>query len=98
MNATLFDLFDPPLSRDQCEALQGIVGEILEGTGRKPAYVWSRFNRHFKVGGYRQLPQSRHEEAVDYLLSMAIVPDIQGLSGDYRIHVEKGRITSMEAV
>lgn len=38
------------------------------------ANIWSRFNNHFRLGSYKQLPQSRLSEAVDYLMRLEVTP------------------------
>lgn len=47
--------------------LQAIVSTISPD-GKKKAMVWSRFNRHFKIAKYNQLPCSQIEEAKRYLI------------------------------
>lgn len=47
--------------------LQAIVSTISPD-GKKKAMVWSRFNRHFKIAKYSQLPCSQIEEAKRYLI------------------------------
>ena len=39
--------------------------------------VWSRFNNHFRIARYSQLPQARMSEAVTYLTRMDILPPAQ---------------------
>ena len=41
-----------------------------EVQGRARAELWTRFNRHFKIAEYAQLPASRMAEARDYLIEM----------------------------
>ncbi len=34
--------------------------------------IWSRFNDHFRLGSYKQLPQSKMAEAVEYLVKLEV--------------------------
>ena len=38
--------------------------------GKARAEIWTRFNRHFKIAEYAQLPACRMPEARDYLIEM----------------------------
>lgn len=38
--------------------------------GKQRSYAWSRFNRHFKLGGYKQLPADQCDEALAYIAQM----------------------------
>lgn len=38
--------------------------------GRKRPYAWSRFNNHFRIASYKDLPASRFEEACEYITTM----------------------------
>ena len=74
---------DAPLTPDQQYTLQTIVRAKVEalpleqqGKGRYPQ-VWSRFNNHFRIARYSQLPQSRMSEAVTYLTRMEVLPPAQ---------------------
>jgi anti-repressor protein len=58
----------------QQNALQQIIDRLAGGDNRKRPALWSRFNNHFKLGGYKQLPAVKFEEAAAYL---------EGLSGEY---------------
>lgn len=68
--------------------------------------IWSRFNDHFRLGSYKQLPQSKMADAVEYLVKLEVrekkeLPQQQALppSGDkyeaYMLEVEtaRGRIS-----
>lgn len=68
--------------------------------------IWSRFNNHFRLGSYKQLPQSKMADAVEYLVKLEVrekkeLPQQQALppSGDkyeaYMLEVEtaRGRIS-----
>jgi len=71
---------DAPLTPDQQCTLQALVKAkveaIPEANRPKGVYpqVWSRFNNHFRLGSYKQLPQARLSEAVDYLTRLEIKP------------------------
>ena len=71
---------DAPLTADQQCTLQAIVRAKVEALpapqqskGTYPK-VWSRFNNHFRIARYSQLPQARMSEAVTYLTRMEILP------------------------
>ena len=64
------------ITPDQQCTLQAIVRARVEGIpaerrskGLYPQ-IWSRFNNHFRLGSYKQLPQCRMSEAVAYLTRM----------------------------
>lgn len=40
--------------------------------GKNRPYAWSRFNNHFRLSRYRDLPASRFEEACAYIPTMAL--------------------------
>lgn len=71
---------DAPLTPDQQCTLQAIVRAKVEALPleqqNKGTYpkVWSRFNNHFRIARYSQLPQARMSEAVTYLTRMEILP------------------------
>lgn len=49
------------------------VGMLPKPLQRKAyAEIWTRFNRHFHIAEYKQLPCSRMDEARDFLLSMQV--------------------------
>lgn len=71
---------DAPLTPDQQCTLQAIVKAKVEGIpaaqrskGLYPQ-IWGRFNNHFRLGSYKQLPQRRMSEAVTYLTRMEVTP------------------------
>lgn len=64
---------DAPLSPDQQCTLQAMVKALVERGGIYAA-IWSRFNNHFRLGSYKQLPQSRMSDAVDYLMRFEVAP------------------------
>jgi hypothetical protein len=64
---------DTPITPDQQCTLQALVKALVEKGGIY-AQIWSRFNNHFRLGSYKQLPQSRMSEAVDYLMRLEVEP------------------------
>ena len=74
---------DAPLTPDQQCTLQAIVRAKVEALPleqqNKGTYpkVWSRFNNHFRIARYSQLPQARMSEAVTYLTRMEVLPPAQ---------------------
>lgn len=64
---------DAPITPDQQCTLQAMVRALVEKGGHYAA-IWSRFNNHFRLGSYKQLPQSRMSEAVDYLMRFEVAP------------------------
>lgn len=71
---------DAPLTPDQQCTLRALVKarieSIPEGQRPKGMYpqVWSRFNNHFRIARYAQLPQCRMSEAIEYLAQMDMTP------------------------
>lgn len=70
-------LNDAPISPEQRAELKLIVdtkaGMVPKAVQRR-AYkeIWTRFNRHFHIAEYKQLPCSHMDEARDFLLSMQV--------------------------
>ncbi|WP_005029224.1 BRO family protein [Bilophila wadsworthia] len=70
-------LNDAPISPEQRAELKLIVdskaGMVPKAVQRR-AYkeIWTRFNRHFHIAEYKQIPCSRMDEARDFLLSMQV--------------------------
>lgn len=68
---------DTPIGPADQNILQTIVrtkvGALLDAShkGGFPQ-IWSRFNDHFRLGSYKQLPQSKMAEAVAYLVKMEV--------------------------
>lgn len=68
---------DTPIGPADQNILQTIVrtkvGALLDAAhkGGFPQ-IWSRFNDHFRLGSYKQLPQSKMAEAVAYLVKMEV--------------------------
>lgn len=57
----------PTLSKAQIGILYNRVAEIASGSGTIRAQLWSRFQNHFKLSSYKDLPANRYEEALTYL-------------------------------
>lgn len=75
---------DVPLTPDQQCTLQAIVKAKIEALPREQRgglypKTWSRFNNHFRLAKYAQLPQSRLSEAVAYLTQLDVTEGRQGL-------------------
>lgn len=64
-------LAEAPITPDQQCTLKAMVKVLVEKGGIYAA-IWSRFNNHFRLGSYKQLPQSRMSEAVDYLMRFEV--------------------------
>lgn len=71
---------DAPITPDQQCTLQALVKARVESIPKaerpKGLYpqIWSRFNNHFRIARYCQLPQSRLSEAIAYLARMDLAP------------------------
>lgn len=71
---------DSPITPDQQCTLQALVKARVESIPKaerpKGLYpqIWSRFNNHFRIARYCQLPQSRLSEAIEYLTRMDLAP------------------------
>ena len=75
---------DAPLTPDQQCTLQAIVRAKVEALPREQRgglypKTWSRFNNHFRLAKYCQLPQSRLSEAVAYLTQLDMTEGKQAL-------------------
>jgi hypothetical protein len=64
----------------QQNALQQIVAKRAGESGGIRAYMWSRFNNHFALGSYKQLPATRFDEAVAYLEAMPMKGEAPALA------------------
>ncbi|BBL74205.1 hypothetical protein MishRS11D_13030 [Methylomagnum ishizawai] len=62
----------PAIGPAQQDALQQLVARRAEGDPKRIKYLWSRFNHHFKLGSYQQLPASEFGAAADYLESLPL--------------------------
>lgn len=71
---------DSPITPDQQCTLHALVKARVESIPKaerpKGLYpqIWSRFNNHFRIARYCQLPQSRLSEAIEYLTRMDLAP------------------------
>ena len=69
---------DAALTPDQQCTLQAVVRGKVESipADRRPRglypQIWSRFNNHFRLASYKQLPQSRLSEGIAYLMAMEL--------------------------
>ena len=69
---------DAALTPDQQCTLQAVVKGKVESipADRRPRglypQIWSRFNNHFRLSSYKQLPQSRLSEGIAYLMGMEL--------------------------
>ena len=69
---------DAALTPDQQCTLQAVVKGKVESipADRRPRglypQIWSRFNNHFRLASYKQLPQSRLSEGIAYLMAMEL--------------------------
>ena len=75
---------DAPRTPDQQCTLQAIVRAKVEALPREQRgglypKTWSRFNNHFRLAKYCQLPQSRLSEAVAYLTQLDMTEGKQAL-------------------
>lgn len=67
-----------PLTPAQCRHLHDVL-DAKVGTLPKEAHraayaeAWTRFNRHFRIAKYAQLPQEQFSDALAYLIGMKIV-------------------------
>ena len=56
----------------QQHELQQIVARRAQDSGKLRAEIWSRFDKHFRIARYSQLPASRFEEAKTYLETLIL--------------------------
>lgn len=68
---------DMPIGPADQNTLQAIVrakvAQMPEASSRGGfPQIWSRFNNHFRLGSYKQLPQSKMAEAVEYLVKLEV--------------------------
>ena len=72
---------DAPISPADQSILQALVRAKVEGISADKRgkglfpQIWSRFNNHFRLGSYKQLPQCRMAEAVTYLMGLELPAD-----------------------
>ena len=65
----------PTISPAQQRALQDAIAARFP-EGKQRPYAWSRFNNHFQLGSYKQLPADQCDEALAYIAQM---PGADGL-------------------
>jgi prophage antirepressor-like protein len=61
---------EPTINPAQQRQLQNAIAARFPDGKQRP-YAWSRFNNHFGLGSYKQLPAAKTEEALAYLAQMA---------------------------
>ena len=63
-----------PSQRHELKLIVDTKAGMVPKAVQRRAYkeIWTRFNRHFHIAEYKQLPCSRMDEARDFLLSMQI--------------------------
>jgi prophage antirepressor-like protein len=66
------------IAPEQAGELATLLAERFEGAER--AYAWSRFNNHFRIARYRELPATRYAEACAYLRALPKRLPAPGLS------------------
>ena len=59
----------PTITPAEQNQLQQAIRARFEGRANL-AYAWSRFNNHFQLGSYKQLPSCKVAEALDYIARM----------------------------
>lgn len=60
---------EPGITPAQQRQLQEAIAARFPD-GKKRPYAWSRFNNHFQLGSYKQLPTSKTDEALSYIATM----------------------------
>lgn len=64
----LKELPEPPtITKAQQGELFNLVGNKADSSDKPHAYFWSRFNKHFKLASYKNLPAEQFDEAMDYM-------------------------------
>ena len=57
------------ISKAQQGELSALIAERFP-SGKDRPYAWSRFNNHFRLASYKDLPSSRFDEACEYIKTM----------------------------
>ena len=57
------------ITTDQAGEIRTLIDERFPD-GRHRPYAWSRFNNHFRISGYKNLPAARFDEACAYIPTM----------------------------
>lgn len=60
---------EPAITPAQQNQLQQAIAARFPNGKNRP-YAWSRFNNHFSLGSYKQLPTSKVDEALAYIATM----------------------------
>lgn len=60
----------PTITKAQQGELATIIANKSDSSGKPRAYYWSRYQRHFKIAGYKDTPADLFDEARDYLLRL----------------------------
>lgn len=92
----LSDSFITPGQQAQLHALVDAKAGMMPKAERARAYaqIWTRFNRHFQIARYQQLPVSRMGEAIDYLVALRLdepreaMPALPAHAGLYRDRIK----------
>lgn len=83
--------------------MQGILFTLMSvqfPEGKDRPYAWSRFNNHFSINSYKNLPYEKYMDAFDYIPTMptkqhAALPDLTSAflppDGRYLVSFENGR-------
>lgn len=59
------------ITPEQKGELQRLIAQRFPEGKHRP-YAWSRFNNHFGIASYKDLPQRRFSEAVEYIKTMPL--------------------------
>lgn len=59
------------ITPEQKGELQRMIAQRFPEGKHRP-YAWSRFNNHFGIASYKDLPQRRFSEAVEYIKTMPL--------------------------
>lgn len=88
--------------------LKGIVDAKLSTypasvQGKARAEIWTRFNRHFRIAEYAQLPASRMAEARDYLIelevkALKVLPSASPALTDFPADMHTGRKDALKKI
>lgn len=92
----LSDSVITPGQQAQLHALVDAKAGMMPKAERARAYaqIWTRFNRHFQIARYQQLPVSRMGEAIDYLVALRLdeprdtMPALSTHAGLYRDRIK----------
>ena len=57
------------ITKAQQGELSALITELFP-SGKDRPYAWSRFNNHFRLASYKDLPANRFEEACEYIKTM----------------------------